>query len=142
MPKEIVESPDVFPLRKYKSLDPPNGIPINMAVKASGAFLWTKQVPVDPRGVSVGEGDALAQTEQILKNLTAMTKAAGATMADVVAITWYVTDIEAFYASNSSQLRCRYIPPPYPTSVVVEVSKLARPEWMVECLAVVNVPER
>lgn len=81
MPKQIVESPDVFPLRKYKSLDPPNGIPINMAVKASGAFLWTKQVPVNPQGVSVGEGDALAQTEQILRNLTAMTKAAGATMA-------------------------------------------------------------
>jgi len=140
MPKQIVESPDVFPLKNYSALDPPHGIPINMAVKASGTMMWTKQVPVNPQGVSVGEGDALAQTEQILRNLTAMTQAAGATMADLVAVTWYVTDIDAFYASNSSQLRSRYIRQPYPTSVVVEVSKLARPEWMVECLAVVNVP--
>ena len=140
MPKQIVESPDVFPLKNYSTLDPPNGIPINMAVKASGAMMWTKQVPVNPQGLSVGEGDALAQTEQILRNLTAMTKAAGATMADLVAITWYVTDIDGFYASNSSQLRSQYIRQPYPTSVVVEVSKLARPEWMVECLAIVNVP--
>jgi len=140
MPKQIVESPDVFPLKNYSSLDPPNGIPINMAVKASGTMMWTKQVPVNARGVSVGEGDALAQTEQILRNLTAMTQAAGATMADLVAITWYVTDIDAFYASNSSQLRSRHISQPYPTSVVVEVSKLACPEWMVECLAIVNLP--
>ena len=141
MPKQIVASPEVFPLKNYAALDPPNGIPINMAVKASGALMWTKQVPVNPEGVSVGEGDALAQTEQILRNLAAMAKAAGAAMADVVAITWYVTDIDAFYASSSSQVRSRYIPEPYPTSVVVEVSRLARPEWMVECLAVVNVPE-
>ena len=141
MPKEIVDSPEVFPLKKFGALDPPNGIPINMAVKARGAFMWTKQVPVNPRGESVGKGDARAQTQQILQNLSAMVGAAGASMTDVVAVTWYVTDIEAFYDSNSSQLRARYIPEPYPTSVVVEVSKLARPEWMVECLAVVNVPE-
>ena len=141
MPKHIVESPDVFPLRNYAALDPPNGIPINMAVKATGALMWAKQVPVNPEGVSVGAGDALAQTRQVLANLAAMARAAGATMADVVAITWYVTDIDAFYASSSSQLRSRFIPEPYPTSVVVEISRLARPEWMVECLAVVNVPE-
>lgn len=141
MPKQIVESPEVFPLRKFRDLDPPKGIPINMAVKVKGALMWTKQVPVNERGQSVGEGNALLQTEQILKNLTAMVKAAGATMGDLVAITWYVTDIAAFYASNSSQLRAKHIPEPYPTSVVVQVSALACAEWMVECLAVVNVPE-
>jgi enamine deaminase RidA (YjgF/YER057c/UK114 family) len=140
MAKRIVESPEVFPLKKYAALDPPHGIPINMAVKVTGALMWTKQVPVNAQGESVGHGDALAQTRQILVNLAAMAKAAGATMADVVAITWYTTDIEAFYGSNSSQLRSKHLGQPYPTSVVVEVSKLARPEWMIECLAVVNVP--
>lgn len=141
MAKEIVDSPEVFPLRAFKNLDPPHGIPINMAVKATGALMWTKQVPVDPEGHSVGAGDVRAQTRQILANLTAMVKAVGAAMTDVVAVTWYVTDIEAFYASDSSQLRRQYLPEPHPTSVVVEISKLACPEWMVECLAVVNVPE-
>jgi len=141
MSKEVVDSPDVFPLKDFENLDPPNGIPISMAVKARGTFMWAKQVPVSPQGESIGQGDAKAQTQQVLENLAATVKAAGATMADVVAITWYTTDIDAFYGSRSSQLRARYIPEPYPTSVVVEVSKLARPEWMVECLAVVGVPD-
>jgi 2-iminobutanoate/2-iminopropanoate deaminase len=141
MPKQVVESPDVFPLRKFKALDPPHGIPISMAVKARGAFMWAKQVPVNKQGESVAPGDMKTQTEQVLKNLAATVKAAGARMTDVAAITWYTTKIDAFYDSAASQLRTQYLPEPYPTSVVVEISRLARREWMVECMAIVNVPE-
>ena len=141
MPKEIIESPDVFPLRKYKNLDPPNGIPINMAVKTKGAVMYNKVVPVNPQGESVAPDDCLAQTRQVLENLAAMVKAAGAEMTDIVATTWYTTDIDAYYGSDSSQLRREFIPEPYPTSVVVEISRLAQPEWKVELLAVVSVPD-
>lgn len=141
MPKEIIETPEVFPLRKYKNLDPPHGIPINMAVKTSGAVMYTKQVPVDPDGVSVAPDDILVQTRQVLENLRAMVTAAGAEMTDLVAITWYTTDIDGYYGSDSSQLRREFMAEPYPTSVVVEISKLAQPEWKVELLAVVSVPE-
>ena len=60
MPKQIVESPEVFPLSKFSDLDPPNCVPINMAVKTEGATMYTKQVPVSPEGKSVGEGNSLA----------------------------------------------------------------------------------
>ena len=141
MPKQIVDSPQVFPLRKFGRLDPPHGIPINMAVKAKGSLLFTKQVPLDPEGRCVGEKDVKAQTRQVLENLKAMVAAAGATMQDVASILWFTTDIEAYYASDGSQLRREYLPEPFPTSVVVEVSKLARPEWMVELHATVVVPD-
>lgn len=141
MTKSIVDSPEVFPLRKFTHLDPPHGVPINMAVKAKGTFLFTKQIPLDADGNSVGAGDIKVQTRQTLDNLKATVRSAGAGMEDIATITWYTTDIEAYYGSASSQLRREYLPEPYPTSVVVEVSKLARPEWMVELHATVVVPD-
>ncbi len=141
MTKEIVDCPEVFSLQKLSRLDPPHGVPINMGVKASGTLLFTKQVPLDIEGRSVGKDDIKVQTRQILENLTAMVKAAGATMTDVVSITWYTTDIEAFYSSASSRVRKEFLLEPYPTSVVVEISKLAMPEWLVEVHATAVVPD-
>ena len=141
MSKAIVSAPEVFPLRNMTRLDPPNGVPINMAVKAKGTFMFTKQIPLDSKGNSVGPGDIKVQTQQTLDNLRNTVKASGATMEDVVSITWYTTNIEAYYSSASSKLRREYLPEPHPTSVVVEVSKLAMPEWMVELHATVVVPD-
>ena len=141
MSKAIVDCPEVFPLRNLTRLDPPHGVPINMGVKAKGTFLFTKQIPLDIKGNSVGKGDIKEQTRQTLDNLRAMVHSAGAAMEDIVSITWYTTDIEAYYGSASSRLRREYLPEPHPTSVVVEVSKLAMPEWMVELHATVVVPD-
>ena len=141
MPKAIVNSPEVFSLRNLTRLDPPHGVPINMGVKAKGTFLFTKQIPLDVEGNSVGLNDIKEQTRQTLDNLRAMVRSSGATMEDVVSITWYTTNIEAYYSSASSRLRREYLPEPHPTSVVVEVSKLAIPEWMVELHATVVVPD-
>lgn len=141
MTKQIVDSPDVYALKDLTRLDPPHGVPVNMGVKARGTFLFTKQIPLDIRGNSVGPNDIKEQTRQTLDNLKAMVRSAGATMKDIVSITWYTTDIEAYYSSASSRLRREYLPEPHPTSVVVEVSKLAMPEWMVELHATVVVPD-
>ncbi len=139
MSKQVVDSPQVFSLRNFNALD--GGIPINMAVKAKGTLMFTKQVPLDPQGKLVGGEDIKAQTRQVLENLKAMVAAAGASMVDIAAIQWYTTDIEAYYAQEGSRLRREYLREPFPTSVVVEVSKLARPEWKVELLATVVVPD-
>jgi enamine deaminase RidA (YjgF/YER057c/UK114 family) len=60
---------------------------------------------------------------------------------DVAAIQWTTTDIEAYYAQEGSRLRLEYLREPIPASVVVEGGKLARPEWKVELLATVVVPD-
>ena len=79
MSKQVVDSPEVFALKNFKTLD--GGVPINMAVKAKGTFLFTKQIPLDRHGKTVSPGgDILAQTRQTLENLKNTVLAAGATM--------------------------------------------------------------
>ena len=54
--------------------------PYNQAVLAGGWLYCSGQIPLDPdSGEMVGEGDVAAETEQVLKNLVAVLKEAGAT---------------------------------------------------------------
>jgi enamine deaminase RidA (YjgF/YER057c/UK114 family) len=58
--------------------------------------------------------------------------------ADVVSVTVYVTDIRAF--NEIADIRLRYFPKDGPASAIVEVSRLALPELLVEISAVASVP--
>ncbi len=96
------------------------------------------QVALDRQGRLVGAGDLKAQATQVLENIKAICAAEGATMADIVEVTNYVTDMRAFH--ELTELRARYFPKDGPASVIVEVSRLALPEWMIEISAVVALP--
>jgi reactive intermediate/imine deaminase len=98
------------------------------------------QVAIDRDGKLVGAGDLRAQAVQVLENIKAICEAEGATMADVVEVTNYVTDMRAFH--DLTDIRTRYFPNDGPASVIVEVNRLALPEWMVEISAVVALPDR
>jgi len=98
------------------------------------------QVALDREGKLVGAGDLQAQATQVLENIKAICAAEGATMADIVEVTNYVTDMRAFH--ELTELRTRYFPKDGPASVIVEVSRLALPEWMIEISAVVALPAR
>jgi 2-iminobutanoate/2-iminopropanoate deaminase len=87
----------------------------------------------------VGGTDAAAQTRQILKNLTLVLNAAGATMADVLKVTVFLTDINDRAAINP--VRQEFFGEARPASTLIEVSKLALPEMKVEIEAVVGLPE-
>ena len=107
-------------------------------VIASGRTLHTSGIVArDDDGNVVGIGDMAAQLEQIWRNLADILEAAGATGADfsrVVKFTIYVTDMDEY-------LRVRDISNPYyidkPAATLVEVSRLASPEMMVEIEAIV-----
>lgn len=96
------------------------------------------QVALDRDGKLVGAGNLEAQAKQVLENIKAICEAEGATMADIVEVTNYVTDMRAFH--DLTPLRARYFPKDGPASVIVEVSRLALPEWMIEISAVVAPP--
>jgi 2-iminobutanoate/2-iminopropanoate deaminase len=93
----------------------------------------------DATGQLVGGTDAAAQTRQILKNLTLVLDAAGATMADVLKVTVFLTDINDRAAINP--VRQEFFGDARPASTLIEVSKLALPEMKVEIEAVVGLPE-
>lgn len=88
------------------------------------------QTPRDRDGNSVGVGDMRAQIEQVGENIKDALAAAGATLADVVKTTTYVTDMEEYF--RHQDMRMRYFGESLPTSTTVQVSRLSRPEFMVE----------
>ncbi len=96
------------------------------------------QVGMDVDGNVVGVGDIRAQATQTLENIRMIVEANGGTMADIVQVTVYVTEISAF--QTVSDIRERYFPQDGPASAIVEVSGLALPELMIEIAAVASLP--
>ena len=92
----------------------------------------------DASGKIVGGVDAAAQTRQILLNLKLVLDAAGATMADVLKVTVFLTDINDRAAINP--VRQEFFGSARPASTLIEVSRLALPEMKVEIEAVVGLP--
>jgi 2-iminobutanoate/2-iminopropanoate deaminase len=131
MRKSIVNAPEVAaPLKPHYS----NAVRVN-----AGPLLFIAgQIALDAQGRLVGKGDLRAQAVQVLENIRAILRAAGADMQDVVKVTVYVTDMRAF--EELADIRLRYFPKEGPASAIVEVSRLALPELMIEIEAVAAVP--
>jgi reactive intermediate/imine deaminase len=110
----------------------------SVRVTAGPLLFIAGQVSIDGGGRVVGAGDLRAQATQVLENIRAILRANGADMQDVVNVTVYVTDIRAF--NDIADIRLHYFPKDGPASVIVEVSKLALPELMIEIAAVAAVP--
>ena len=128
-----------------KSVSPadasPNGAP-NQAAFAPGMIVGdllfvSGHCSVDARGNVVGEGDAEAQTRQVMANIRDVVSAAGAKMEDVAKITCFITDI-AYYPAYS-KVRAETWPKDPPASSTVVVSGLVRPEFVVEVEAIVRL---
>ncbi|CAE08060.1 RidA family protein [Parasynechococcus marenigrum] len=75
--------------------------PYNQAVLAGGWLYCSGQIPLDPEtGAMVGDGDVALETRQVLKNLSAVLEAAGATAAQVVRTTIFLADLGDFQTVN------------------------------------------
>jgi 2-iminobutanoate/2-iminopropanoate deaminase len=118
------------PVRSYYS----NAI----KVSAGNLLFIAGQVSIDRDGQLVGAGDPAAQCEQILKNIAGLCEAAGATLADVIKVTVFVTDMDML--PKLAPVRTRYFPKDGPASTLVEVRRLVEPEWLLEIDAVVAIP--
>ncbi|CAM5722457.1 Enamine deaminase RidA OS=Streptomyces fumanus OX=67302 GN=GCM10018772_59380 PE=4 SV=1 [Streptomyces fumanus] len=108
-------------------------------VTATGRLVAVSgQLPLDEDGRVVGEGDPEAQARQVFENLRRCLAAAGATFADVVKLTYYVTDmahLPAVRAARAAHLADDRLP----AASAVQVAALVRPEFLmeIEALAVV-----
>jgi enamine deaminase RidA (YjgF/YER057c/UK114 family) len=87
---------------------------------------------------SVGAGDVAAQAEQAMANIDLLLREAGATLADIVKVTVYLTDIR--YREPAYRVMGRWLKGVYPVSTGLVVSALARPEWLVEIDAIAVRP--
>ncbi len=97
--------------------------PYSQAVAANGFIFLSGQIPLDASGKLV-EGDVAAQTEQVLKNPSAVLRAAGSGLERVVKTTVYLKDMNDF--SRMNEVYARYFSKEPPARATVEVARLPR----------------
>ncbi|QEV21205.1 RidA family protein [Streptomyces alboniger] len=110
-------------------------------VMGSGRFIAVSgQLALDEEGMLVGEGDAAAQAHQVFENLRRCLAAAGATLEDVIKLTYFVTDMAhmpAVRAAREAFLDAERLP----ASSAVQVASLVAPEFLMEIEAFAVVAE-
>jgi 2-iminobutanoate/2-iminopropanoate deaminase len=106
------------------------------AIRAGNLLFVSGQIPIDPASGNLISGDITAQAEQVMRNLTALLKAAGAGFEHVVRTTVYLADMNEFGAMND--VYGRYIVDPPPARATVQVARLPRDVKIeVDCIAVI-----
>lgn len=98
--------------------------PYSQAVIHNGVVYCSGQIPLDPEGGQIVEGDIAAQTERVLENLKAVLEAAGASLENVLKTTVFLKDMAEFPVMN--EVYGRYFGANPPARATVEVSRLPR----------------
>lgn len=96
------------------------------------------QVAMDYDGAFVGD-DMTTQSEQVFRAIEGLLSAQGATFEHVVNIRTYLTDMELL--GEYGAVRRKYVTGTPPTSTTVEVSRLFRPEALLEVDITAVVPK-
>ena len=119
----------------------PSGVAPNPAlspgIRVGDLLFVSGSIAQDQNGNLVGEGDCEAQSRQVMSNIRTIVEAAGATMADVVKITCFLTNMDDYAAY--SKVRSETFASSPPASSTVMVAALVRPEFLVEVEAIVNL---
>jgi 2-iminobutanoate/2-iminopropanoate deaminase len=74
--------------------------PYSQGIKAGNLVFVSGQIPIDPATGQFVEGGVAEQTEQVLKNLSAVLEAAGSSLNQVVKTTVFLADMQEFGAMN------------------------------------------
>lgn len=98
--------------------------PYSQAVRAGNTVYFSGQIPLDPVTGNLIEGDIAAQTRRVFDNLTAVAEAAGGSLAKIVRVGIYVTDLANFATVN--QVMAEYFQAPFPARSTIEVSGLPK----------------
>lgn len=126
-------------VRAPDGVAPGNGY--SHVVWGTGRFVAVSgQCAFDAKGEVVGEGDAGAQARQVFENIRRCLAEAGATPADVVKLTYFVTDVAHLPAVRVARDEV-FDAERLPASSAVQVVALFRPELLVEIEAFAIVPE-
>ncbi|MBP3956371.1 RidA family protein [Gemmata sp. G18] len=115
------------------ALNPANGYSHVVTATAGKTIYVSGQVSLNERAEVVGKGDLRAQTEHVFENLKSALAAAGATINDVVKVTYFVVDLKPEHLGHIREVRKKYLnQEPPPASSLVGVAALAVPDWLIE----------
>ena len=96
--------------------------PYSQAVTAGGFTFVSGQVAINPETGDLMNSSIQDQAEQVIKNLTAICEEANGSLADIIKLTIYITDMNDFVVVNETMQK--YFSEPYPARATIEVSAL------------------
>ena len=100
--------------------------PYSQAIVAGGMVYCAGQIPLDPVAGNIVSGGIAPQTEQVLKNLRAVLKAAGSDLDRCVKTTVFIKNMNDFAAMNDVYGRAKVLGAAPPARSTVEVARLPR----------------
>jgi enamine deaminase RidA (YjgF/YER057c/UK114 family) len=98
-------------------------------------------VSTDRENRVVGKGDMRAQLTQILENIEILLEEAGGTLDDVVKITIYTVAVEDYLRTTRGLMK-KYFKENPPASTLVEVKRLANPDFLIEIESIAFIPKQ
>jgi reactive intermediate/imine deaminase len=96
----------------------------SQAVKVGTTVYLSGQIPLDPLSMELVTGDIEAQIRRVFENLQAVARAAGGSLADVVKLNVFLTDLADFPVVN--RVMAEYFQEPYPARAAIGVAALPR----------------
>ena len=126
-----------MPLRKISTDKAPSAIgPYSQGIIANGFLFTAGQIPLDTAAGKIVDGGIVEQTEQVMRNLQEVLKAAGASWGDVVKTTVYLQDLAHFPTVN--EVYGKSLGDARPARSTVQVSALPRSAMVeIDAIAVV-----
>ena len=94
------------------------------AIRAGNLLFVSGQIPIEPATGNLLTGDITEQAEQVMRNIAALLKAAGADFHNVVRTTVYLQDMNDFAGMN--EVYSKHIVDPPPARATVQVARLPR----------------
>jgi reactive intermediate/imine deaminase len=96
----------------------------SQAVKVGSTVWLSGQIPLVPETMELVEGNMEAQIRRVFDNLKAVAEAAGGSLAEVVKLNVYLTDLGHFPLVN--QVMADYFSEPYPARAAIGVAALPK----------------
>ena len=96
----------------------------SQAVRCGNTVYLSGQIPLDPKTMQLCSDEIRLQIKQVIENLSAVCEASGGSLAHIVKLTVYLTDLTHF--PLISEAMTHYFSEPFPARAVIEVSALPR----------------
>jgi reactive intermediate/imine deaminase len=96
----------------------------SQAIACGKTVYLSGQIPMDPKTGALVPGGIEEQVHQVFRNLAAVAKAAGGSLAHASKVTIYMTDLAQFAKVN--EVMAQYFSKPYPARATVGVAALPR----------------
>lgn len=97
--------------------------PYSQGIVVNNLFYSSGQIPLTPEGTLI-DGDVQAQTNQVLKNIQAVLKEAGASLETVIKTTVFIKNMDDFLKIN--EVYEQYFSKHKPARSCVEVARLPK----------------